>query len=178
MYHTVLQAGPDLALIPAHPRFARALFALVDTNRDHLTRFMPWPHSMVHIDNTLQTLRAQADAHRAGSARHYVLVYRQRCIGLISLNSIDRERRCAPIGYWIDRTHQGKGLMSAALQALMYHCVAQGLVTRFVIQCMVINQRSNAVALRNGFTLVETRRRGEELDGVRYDQNIYLRRFD
>ncbi|WP_416041620.1 GNAT family N-acetyltransferase [Edwardsiella ictaluri] len=178
MHHTALQAGPDLALIPAHPRFAHALFTLVDNNRDHLARFMPWSYSMVHVDNTLQTLSAQADAHWAGSARYYVIVYRQQCIGLISLNSIDRERRCAPIGYWIDRAHQGKGLISAALQALMRHCVAQGLVTRFVIQCMVINRRSNAVAQRNGFTLIETRHNGEELDGVCYDQNIYLRRFD
>ncbi|WKS81998.1 GNAT family N-acetyltransferase [Edwardsiella tarda] len=178
MQHTILLAGPELQLIPAHPRFAQALFSLVEQNREHLCHFLSWPHSMAHVDNLTQTLHAQAEAHQAGSARHYVIHYQQHCVGVISLNSIDLQRRCAPIGYWLAQPYQGKGLVSASLQALMRHYVAQREVTRFVIQCISVNLRSNAVARRNGFTLVETRHQACELEGVRYDQNTYLRRFD
>ncbi|HFS2635765.1 TPA: 50S ribosomal protein L7/L12-serine acetyltransferase, partial [Escherichia coli] len=44
---------------------------------------------------------------------------------------------------------------------------------RFVIKCIVDNKKSNATALRCGFTLEGVLQKAEILNGVSYDQNIY-----
>ena len=73
---------------------------------------------------------------------------------------------------------QGKGTLSAALQAFIHYYAERGEIRRFVIKCRVDNLRSNQVALRNGFQLEGCLRQAEFLNGVYHDQNIYARIVD
>ena len=102
----------------------------------------------------------------------------EEIVGVLSFNQIEPINKTAYIGYWIDESHQGQGLLSQALQALMDSFARSGTVRRFVIKCRVANQRSNQVALRNGFTLEGCLKQAEYLNGSYDDQNIYGRIID
>ena len=78
----------------------------------------------------------------------------------------------------LDEDHQGKGILSQALQALIQHYAQRQEIRRFVIKCRVANHKSNQVALRNGFTLEGCLKQAEYLNGAYDDQNIYARIID
>ena len=98
--------------------------------------------------------------------------------GVISFNQIEPLNRAAYIGYWLDEDHQGKGILSQALQALIQHYAQRQEIRRFVIKCRVDNVKSNQVALRNGFQLEGCLRQAEFLNGDYYDVNLYARIID
>ena len=116
--------------------------------------------------------------HQRGYAKMFLLFLREEIVGVLSFNQIEPINKTAYIGYWIDESHQGQGLLSQALQALMDAFARSGTVRRFVIKCRVANQRSNQVALRNGFTLEGCLKQAEYLNGSYDDQNIYGRIID
>lgn len=99
-------------------------------------------------------------------------------VGVISFNQIEPLNKAAYIGYWLDEEHQGKGIMSRALQALIHHYAQRQEIRRFVIKCRVENVESNQVALRNGFQLEGCMQQAEFLNGDYYDVNLYARIID
>ncbi|WP_252964604.1 50S ribosomal protein L7/L12-serine acetyltransferase, partial [Shigella sonnei] len=86
--------------------------------------------------------------------------------------------KTAEIGYWLDESHQGQGIISQALQALIHHYAQSGELRRFVIKCRVDNPQSNQVALRNGFILEGCLKQAEFLNDAYDDVNLYARIID
>ncbi|SUQ58274.1 Ribosomal-protein-serine acetyltransferase [Raoultella terrigena] len=116
--------------------------------------------------------------HQRGYAKMFLLFLQDEMVGVLSFNQIEPINKTAYIGYWIDESHQGQGLLSQALQAFIDHYARSGIVRRFVIKCRVANHKSNQVALRNGFTLEGCLQQAEYLNGAYDDQNIYGRIID
>ncbi|WP_124056897.1 50S ribosomal protein L7/L12-serine acetyltransferase [Escherichia coli] len=99
-------------------------------------------------------------------------------MGVISFNRIEPLNKTAEIGYWLDESHQGQGIISQALQALIHHYAQSGELRRFVIKCRVDNPQSNQVALRNGFILEGCLKQAEFLNDAYDDVNLYARIID
>ena len=74
--------------------------------------------------------------------------------------------------------HQGQGIMSRSLQALIHHYAQSGEIRRFIIKCRVDNLESNQVALRNGFQLEGCLKQAEFLNDGYHDVNLYARIID
>lgn len=60
-----------------------------------------------------------------------------------------------------------------AINKLIQEYGDSGVIKRCVIKCIIDNKKSNATALRCGFTLEGVLQKAEILNGVSYDQNIY-----
>ncbi|RAN84868.1 ribosomal protein L7/L12-serine acetyltransferase, partial [Bacillus sp. SRB_28] len=104
-------------------------------------------------DETRRHVQGNVMLHQRGYAKMFLLFLQDEMVGVLSFNQIEPINKTAYIGYWIDESHQGQGLLSQALQAFIDHYARSGIVRRFVIKCRVANHKSNQVALRNGFTL-------------------------
>ncbi len=116
--------------------------------------------------------------HQRGYAKMFLIFAQENVVGVISFNQIEPLNKAAYIGYWLDEEHQGQGIMSQALQALIHHYVQRQEIRRFVIKCRVENVESNQVALRNGFQLEGCMQQAEFLNGDYYDVNLYARIID
>jgi ribosomal-protein-serine acetyltransferase len=66
---------------------------------------------------------------------------------------VDRDNAVGAIGYWLDLHHHGRGVMTAAVHALVRHGFDELQLHRVEIRTDVLNRSSRAVAERLGFRL-------------------------
>lgn len=157
---------------------ASALHQLVCKNSEWLQQALNWPQYVTSEDDTRKTVQGNMLLHERGYAKMFLIFEDEALVGVISFNQIEPLNKAAYIGYWLDEEHQGKGIMSQALQAMIHHYADRGEVRRFVIKCRVDNLPSNQVALRNGFTLEGCLKQAEFLNDRYDDVNIYARIID
>ncbi|WP_435930447.1 50S ribosomal protein L7/L12-serine acetyltransferase [Dryocola sp. BD613] len=170
-----ININETLTLHSVHERYADELFALVVRNKAWLQKAMEWPQYVTSREDTLKTVEGNYILHHRGYAKMFLIYRDKRMVGVISFNQIEPTNKTAYIGYWLDETAQGQGIISQALEAIVAKYAGEGVVRRFVIKCIVSNEASNKVAQRNGFTLEGCLRQAEFLNGEFHDQNIYAR---
>lgn len=173
-----ITASETLSLQAVNEGHIHALHQLVLANKSWLQQTLNWPQFVKSEQDTRQNVQGNMMLHQRGIAKMFLIFSDDKMVGVLSFNQIEPSNKTGYIGYWLDENAQGKGILSAALQAFMNYYVESGEIRRFVIKCRVDNLRSNQVALRNGFTLEGCLRQAEFLNDVFYDQNIYARIID
>ena len=170
---SLIVVNDHLALHAIDERFVHDLHQLIVKNREWLQHFLDWPQYVRSVDQTRQTAQSNIVLHQRGYAKMFLILEDNVLVGVLSFNSIEPTNKTGYIGYWLDKDKEGKGIVSACLQAFMAFYARRGDVRRFVIKCRVANEASNRVALRNGFILEGCLRQAEFLNGSFHDQNIY-----
>lgn len=174
----IITATPEISLHAVNEDHVAALHQLVMRNKTWLQQTLNWPQWVKSEQDTQQNVQGNMMLHQRGIAKMFLIFAHDEMVGVLSFNQIEVSNKTGYIGYWLDEHAQGKGILSAALQAFIDYFAERGVVRRFVIKCRVDNLRSNQVALRNGFTLEGCLRQAEFLNDVYYDQNIYARIID
>lgn len=151
---------------------ADAIFTAIDTQRAYLGRWLPFVATTHQVGQTREVVTAML----TNTANP---IYTIRCnglfAGLIGFKSANPQKRCIEIGYWLCEEHQGRGVMSSAVQALCREAFATMNMQRVEIRCATGNQPSNRIPQRLGFRLETVEVRGEELTGgVWTDLNLYV----
>jgi ribosomal-protein-serine acetyltransferase len=168
-----VKAGRALELRPLRLRDARALFALVDANRNRLRRWLPWPEANRSLqDSRAYILRVRAQA-KLGAALPFGLWWRGSLVGVAGFVWIDPANRSAAIGYWLTQDVEGRGLMTAAVSALLRHGFRALKLNRIEIRAGVRNRRSRAIPERLGFRHEGTLRQAERLADRYVDHAVY-----
>jgi len=145
-----LGAGLELAL--AVPQHAEALFELINANREHLRRWLPFVDATRDVEYTRNFLKDQLRQLADGRALTLTIFYNGRAAGVTGLNRIDAVNRTASIGYWLDANLTGRGLMTRAVKRLIGLTFANFPVDRVEIHCAPGNEPSCAIPARLGFT--------------------------
>jgi ribosomal-protein-serine acetyltransferase len=161
-----------LHLRPLEPGDAEPIYALVDADRRRLAEWLPWA-----AEQTLAATRTFIAESRAQQERddgfQAVIVCDGEIAGIAGFHRIDRLNRATTIGYWLASRHEGEGVMTAAVRALIDHAFATWGLHRIAIEAAVENRRSRAIPERLGFT-EEGVLREAELVGERFlDAVIY-----
>ena len=168
-----LRAARGLELRPLNLRDAGPLFAMVEANRVRLSRWLPWPETTRAVDDIrafIKRVRAQA---QAGTGISFGLWWRDRLVGVVSINWIDASNRSAAIGYWLAQEAEGHGLVTAAVSALLRHGFRTLKLNRIEIRAGVRNRRSRAIPERLGFRHEGTLRQAERLGDRFVDHAVY-----
>lgn len=174
----IIEINDALQLRAVEECHAKALYQRVRKNGAWLQQSLDWPRYVRSEEDTRKTVQGNIMLHQRGYAKMFLIFDGEEMIGVLSFNQIEPVNKAAYIGYWLDEDHQGKGIMSQALQAFMHHYAQRGEIRRFVIKCRVDNQASNQVALRNGFQLEGRLKQAEFLNGHFDDVNLYARIID
>lgn len=151
---------------------AAALFAAVEQDRTRLARWMPWvPYSTA--EGAFGSFITDAvRAEDQGTAFHRGLFDGGRVVGGCG-TSVDLVNLEADVGYWLAASHEGRGIVTAAVSAFLDFLFADYEVHRVVIRAAVDNIRSRAVAERLGFTAEGILRESLMLDDVPTDAAVY-----
>ena len=167
-----LPAGEDLDLVLSESWTAAPLHALILANLDHLR---PW-EDQARADLTLEEFAAGLRTARLewaeGRGVPCALRFRGRLVGALGARTTPALAR-AELGYWIDAEHQGRGLVTRAVTAMIEHLVVERQVQRVEIRAAAENLRSRAVAERLGFELEGTLRAVLPIEGRRHDVCVY-----
>jgi ribosomal-protein-serine acetyltransferase len=133
------------------------VYAVAQANQAHLAPWMPW---------AVKLLRNDTEAYVRSSVEEggqFVLVADAVIAGTMGFHRSDPRNDATSLGYWLAERHQGKGLMTAAVRALIGHAFGDLGLHRLEICCAPANARSRAIPERLGFTEEGVRRDGEKL---------------
>jgi len=131
---------------------AEMLFNLIDRNRRHLRQWLPWLDANTSIDDTRLFIRHSQEQFSSKKGFQAAIWFENKIAGIIGYHPIDWQNRSVMIGYWLGEEFQGKGIMTAACQALVHHAVDELKLHRIEIKCATGNTKSCAIPERLRFT--------------------------
>ena len=163
----------EIKLRLLEPRHADALFALVDSNRQHLRQWLPWLNDNIAVSDTSRFIKATQKQFADDSGFVSGIWYCDELVGVIGHNRIDWENRISWPGYWLAGKFQGKGIMTKSCRALIHHAFTELQLNRIDIRCAVENSKSRAIPERLGFQQEGVIRQAEWLYDKFVDHIVY-----
>lgn len=131
---------------------APKMFHLIDTNRDHLSVFLPWESGTKKVEDSKAYIENCLERWKTWSLFDYGLfsAKKNELMGNVGLHSLDWDAQRAEIGFWIGSKFEGKGYVTEAVEALEKACLGK-FFHRLEIRCDEENIRSAAIAKRLGY---------------------------
>ncbi len=163
----------DLQLLAIEPGHAPALFDLVDNNREYLARWLPFPPLIKSVDDIAIFIEKSVESWRHGKALVCLIQYRGAAAGIISFNKILENLSKAEIGYWLDQSLQGQGIMTRACAAMLRYAFDELALSKVEIRAAANNLASRAVCERLGCQLEGIITQSENLHGQILDHAVY-----
>jgi ribosomal-protein-serine acetyltransferase len=152
---------------------AEDIAALVKLNLEHLQPWMPWAVDDYSTDSAREWIQRTLTEFAEDGRFNAVIMVGEKPVGTIGFHNLNTANGSAEIGYWIDRGHQGRGIVTKCCRALIDYLFEVHGLNRVQINCNVENVRSRAVPERLGFTLEGIHRQVERVQGKFGDWAIY-----
>ncbi|WAA13530.1 GNAT family N-acetyltransferase [Fervidibacillus halotolerans] len=169
----VHQINQHLALRLVDLDDAEGLFTLTNTNRDYLKQWLPWLNGTKRVEDTRAFIHKAKLAYDDQKGMTFVILWKEKIVGVISYNSIDWTNKIAYIGYWLSAAVQGNGIMTKSTKFLTDYAFSHLNMNRVEIAAAVENKKSRAIPERLGFQLEGIRREAEWLYDHYVDHAIY-----
>ncbi|MEO1236429.1 MAG: GNAT family protein [Planctomycetota bacterium] len=164
---------PDLRLRPAATADADELHLLIDRNRAHLRRWLPWLDGANTPADQEVFLTGVVEQAREGRGGVWIIEETQQISGVCGFNHIDSANRSAEIGYWLSADRQGHGIVTACVARLLQHAFEDLGLDRLTIPIAIENSRSRAIPERLGFRHEDTLPQAEWLYDHHVDHALY-----
>ena len=168
-----LPIDDDLSVRLLEERHAPELYALIDANREHLSRWFPWVERTTEVAHTRDFLRRSLQKFADGNGFEAGIFRGEEHVGMIGLHYLHRDPGRTEIGYWLAADAQGAGVMTRAVRGLIRILFDDYGLERVEIRCHPENVRSRAVPERLGFRQEGVLRRVGMLRGEPFDHVVY-----
>ena len=149
------------------------LFACVDRNRARLRQWMPWLDQSKEPSHVENFVRSSIADYAVGRSHRLAIIVEGAISGICGLEEIRPEHLRAKVGYWIDGSLEGKGVVSAAVSEQCEFGFCELELNLVEIYAAKENTRSRAVAERLGFQLEAVLRARERLYDRFVDHAVY-----
>lgn len=161
----------ELKLLQIHESVE--LFQLVDNNRVHLRKWLPWVDNITSPYQYNNLISSWVKQYYNNNGFQTGIRYHKRLVGVIGLHSIDWHNKQTSIGYYLGEDFEGKGIMIRSVRALINYLFYQMQLHRVEIRCGKQNIKSSAIPERLGFTKEGIIRDGEFLYDHYHDLYVY-----
>ena len=152
---------------------AEDIFALIDSNRDHLSRWLEWVETVRSVEDERRWIEICARMQSEGTGTPPVLVYQGVTAGSVGTESFDLLRKSCEIGYFLSEHLQGRGIMTRACRSILSFVFDTLGMNRVQIRVMPQNMRSIAIPRRLGFVYEGVQRQAQLLHGQFYDFAVF-----
>ena len=159
---------------------AEAFADLLIRNRSFLA---PWDpvrdDAYFTADGQRELLTRSLRRHRQGLDWPGVITLDEVPVGRVNLNNLIRGAFCsADLGYWVDQAHNGRGVATAAVEAVVRLAFAELDLHRVQAGTLLHNHGSQRVLEHNGFTRIGMAPRYLRIAGRWQDHLLYQRLAD
>jgi|SRR5581483_124479 len=144
--------GDQIEMRPLEEYDAEEIFCAVERNRDHLRPWLPWVDRTLGVEDVQNFLAGATEGYSRGEEMHAGIYIHGKLAGTCSHHRIDPLSRNVSIGYWLDASVEGKGVMTRCCRRLVQYLFDERKMHRVEIRCATGNTRSCAIAARLGFT--------------------------
>ena len=145
-----IQVNEETQLRLLEERHVEDYFALIERNQGYLQAWI----AVEAYEGLVETLRAyvkQRLLHFANSEGYHLGIWYQDALVEILDYRPNWRNLTVELGYWLDASLQGKGIITQACRTMLRHAFEEHQVQKVVISCAIDNPRSRAVAERLGF---------------------------
>jgi ribosomal-protein-serine acetyltransferase len=132
-------------------KHAGALFDAVDSNRKHLSQFLPWIGNMKSVEDFNGYIENCELLYEQGKEVSFVIISDETVVGRIGLHHINIQNKSAAIGYWLTKKAEGKGIIIRSCKALITYGFHELSLHRIEIKAAVDNVRSQAIPVKLNF---------------------------
>lgn len=146
---------------------------VVRSNLKHLQPWMPWAVDDYSVDSAKEWIQRTLSEFAEDGRFNAIILVDERPVGSIGFHNLNTAHGSAEIGYWIDKSHEGKGIITRCCKVLIDYLFGVRGLNRIQINCNVENKRSRAVPERLGFTLEGVHRQVELINGRFGDWAVY-----
>jgi ribosomal-protein-serine acetyltransferase len=126
-------------------------FLLVETNRKHLRPWLRWIDAHKKEAHSLDYIRFTHSQQKMQQALMLGIFEEGKLIGELVLHQWDQDLKKAEIGYWIDETHQRKGVAKSCLVRFIRYLFEQLGLNKLEARFVPANTRSAKLAAGLGF---------------------------
>lgn len=144
--------------------------------KEHLRKWMGWVDNNVNdINNTKDFIKNSLNnfINSDGYPEAIGIIYKNKIIGVIGFNNVDKRNKYAIIGYWLSEKYQGKGIMTKATKTLINIAFNELKLNRIEIRVASENIKSRKIPERLGFQKEGEIREAECLYGRYVNSIIY-----
>lgn len=142
-------------------------------NSAHLVPFMDWMTPDYSIESAKNFIVDSTESAKRKESLGFGIFRRDDLLGSIGFVNFDWMARRTEIGYWIDQTEEGRGIVSRCCETLIRVAFDDLDLNRIEIRCSNRNKRSSAIPMRFGFTLEGCLRQSEFRGGQLHDFVIF-----
>ncbi|HEU5140747.1 MAG TPA: GNAT family protein [Bacillales bacterium] len=151
----------------------KAVFALVDSNRDHLRQWLPWVDDTRNAADSRVFIEGAKKQFAENNGFQVGIWYKGELAGVAGFHEMDWKDRKTEIGYWLGESFQRNGLMTKTCRALLDHAFGSLELNRVEICCGTGNVKSQGVPERLGFTKEGTIRDNERVNGRFISHHVF-----
>jgi ribosomal-protein-serine acetyltransferase len=170
MYPMRLKVCDSVELRQIVPEDVEDLTELIDRNRSYLREWLPWLDNSTSVMDSARFIGRSIEQAKDDNGLTLGILFNGKLVGVIGQHYVDSLNRRTEIGYWLDATHQGRGIVTRAVARLTDYAFRAQDCNRVILQCAAENTKSRAVAERLGFVKEGTLREAEWL----YDHYVDL----
>jgi ribosomal-protein-alanine N-acetyltransferase len=169
--------GVGVRMRPVVLADAAAMAEAYQLNRAHLAPWEPRrPERFFTFDGQHDLLAEQVELRDAGRLRRWVMVDGDRIVGAMNLaNIILGPFRTGSLGYWIDGDYTGRGLATAAVDAVCRLADGDLGLHRVDASTVLENAGSQRVLAKCGFEEIGMARNYLNIDGTWRDHRLFQR---
>jgi ribosomal-protein-serine acetyltransferase len=139
------------------------LYDLIDTNREHLRKWLLWVDKRKSADDFEQIIPIWIRNYADNNGFDAGIRYNGKLVGMIGLHYIDWKNSATSIGYFLSEEAQGNGIITRAVSSLLKYLFETIKINRVEIQVAVNNHKSIAIPERLSFVNEGIRRDGQWL---------------
>lgn len=126
------------------------LFALVEANRGHLRRFLNWVDGVKSAEDIVKFIEREHEKEEGKKFPHALAIrYSGDIVGVCGFDALDTDNSSVEIGYWLDQSYQGKGIVTSSVRRLIKYAFDSS-IHRIEIRCLTANKKSRSVIERVG----------------------------
>lgn len=162
-----LQVDNDLLLRSYLMDDSEQLFDAVSRNRAHLSPWLNWVGKTTKVEHSRQFIEQSLQQQKESVAMG--IFYENKLIGGIGMHQWDRDIKRAQVGYWLDKTYEGKGIMHKSLEYFISMLFEKIGLNKIEIHFVPGNKRSARVAEKLGFRMEGVIRQGILWNGMLED---------
>lgn len=155
---------------------AEELHNLTLDSKEYLRKWMGWVDNNVKdINNTKNFIKNSLNnfINSDGYPEAIGIIYKDKIIGVIGFNHVDKRNNYAIIGYWLGEKFQGKGIMTDVAKSLINIAFKELKLNRIEIRVASENTKSRKIPEKLGFQKEGEIKEAECLYGKYVNHIIY-----
>ncbi len=167
------QIEDGLKLVLPTERDAAEMCAVVQTNLEDLSAWMPWATESYSVESAREFIRGNLSEFATTGSFSTSVVLNEKIVGSIGFHRLNNINKSAHVGYWLAKSAQGSGLMTKCCRVLIDYLFDEIKLNCVQINCNVENAKSRAIPERLGFRLEGVHRQVEFIHNRYGDWAVY-----